>query len=159
MPLPHSAMLPSFQQDMPEMAHSGSITTTGKWCGTTYYSEYSMVAKPIQRPAMHIDFRIADMTWTSSPPRHKLHIPSRMAQHPLSSIDLTTETDNKYRRLITSPFINDEVNRVTEDLLDKSKWAKTISLICLQSLIMQATTITIERTGVCHGNARYIRTT
>ena len=35
-----------------------------------------------------------------------------------------TEKDNKYRRLITSPLINDEVNRVTEDLLDKSNIGK-----------------------------------
>ena len=35
-----------------------------------------------------------------------------------------TEKDNKYRRLITSPLINDEVNRVAEDLLDKSNIGK-----------------------------------
>ena len=34
------------------------------------------------------------------------------------------EKDNKFRRLITSPLINDEVNRVTEDLLDKSNIGK-----------------------------------
>ena len=53
-----------------------------------------------------------------------------------------TEKDNKYRRLITSPLINDEVNRVTEDLLDKSNIGKDDITDLL------ATTITAARKSV-----------
>ena len=63
MPSLHSATLPFLQQDMPEMAHSGSTTQPEKWCGTTYYSEFPWwVSQYNDRNA--IDFRIADMTWT-----------------------------------------------------------------------------------------------
>ena len=96
--------------------------TTGKWCGTTYYSEFPWwVSQYNDRNA--IDFRIADMTWT---PVHPVQSYSFLPEWRDAAFKYKFDDDrvNKYKRLITSPFINDEINTLTEELLDKSTMGK-----------------------------------
>ena len=50
---------------------------------------------------------------------YQLYISARMAQRAIQ-YKLDGERTNKFRRLITSPFINEEVNLLTEELLNKS---------------------------------------
>lgn len=95
---------------------------TGKWCSTTYYkefpwwmSEYNSLRSP--------DFRIRGLEWSPV--------------HPVSSYrflpdwrtdafkhQFSNDRTNQYRRLIASPFINDEINLLTEELLSKSTLGK-----------------------------------
>ena len=96
--------------------------TTGKWCGTTYYSEFPWwVSQYNDRNA--VDFRIADMTWT---PVHPMQNYTFLPEWRDAAFKYKFDDDriNKYKRLITSPFINDEVNLLTEELLDKSTMGK-----------------------------------
>ena len=95
---------------------------TGKWCSTTYYSEFPWwVSQYNERKSP--DFRIRDMVWEPAHPINKYTFLPEWRTIPFK-YRFETEKDNKYRRLITSPLINDEVNRVTEDLLDKSNIGK-----------------------------------
>ena len=63
---------------------------TGKWCSTTYYKDF---------PAWLNDFNAQQGPDLRVKDKDKL---------------------NRYRRLVTTPTVNDEVNRLTEELLAKS---------------------------------------
>lgn len=92
---------------------------TGKWCGTTYYSDFPWwVSQFNDRGAL--DFRIANISWTPYHPIEKYNILS--AQYPSGNFKYKFDDfrKNKYRRLITSPFVNDEVNLLVEQCLEHS---------------------------------------
>ena len=95
---------------------------TGKWCGTTYYGEYPWWLSQYN-DGQSPDFRIKEMEWNPLHPITSYTFLPEWRTIPFK-YRFETEKDNKYRRLITSPLINDEVNRVTEDLLDKSNIGK-----------------------------------
>lgn len=91
---------------------------TGKWCSTTYYSEFPWwVSQYNDRKG--VDFRIADMTWT---PVHPIQSYSFLPEWRDAPFKYKFDDDriNKYRRLKTSPFINEEVNALTTELLEQS---------------------------------------
>lgn len=91
---------------------------TGKWCGTTYYGEFPWWMNQYNdRNA--IDFRIADITWTPVHPREKYTFLPEWRDTDFK-YKFDDDRKNKFRRLITSPFVNDEVNSLTKELLDKS---------------------------------------
>lgn len=95
---------------------------TGKWCSTTYYTEFPWwVSQYNDRNAL--DFRIGSMVWTPVHPIDKyIYLPEwRDAAFKYKFDD---DRRNKFRRLITSPFVNDEVNALTEELLNKSTIGK-----------------------------------
>ncbi|MCD8183051.1 MAG: alkaline phosphatase family protein [Bacteroides sp.] len=95
---------------------------TGKWCGTTYYGEYPWWISQYndqQSP----DFRIKEMEWNPLHPITSYTFLPEWRTIPFK-YKFDGEKENKYRRLITSPLINDEVNRMAEDLLDKSNISK-----------------------------------
>ena len=92
---------------------------TGKWCGTTYYNDFPWwVSQYNDRRG--VDFRIDNMAWTPSLP---------VLAYPHQSVD-GSKADFKYKfgdakfskfkRLVTSPFINDEVNLLVEEFLNCS---------------------------------------
>ncbi len=95
---------------------------SGKWCGTTYYKDFPWwLGQYNDRNG--IDFRIGDMTWTP------VHTADRYTYLPdwrdtAFKYKLDDDRANKYKRLITSPFVNDEVNALTEVLLDRSDIGK-----------------------------------
>ena len=95
---------------------------TGKWCGTTYYGEYPWWLSQYN-DGQSPDFRIKEMEWNPLHPITSYTFLPEWRTIPFK-YKFELEKDNKYRRLITSPLINDEVNRVTEDLLDKSNIGK-----------------------------------
>lgn len=95
---------------------------TGKWCGTTYYSEFPWwVSQYNDRNA--VDFRIGNMVWTPVHPfQNYTFLPEWRDE--AFKYKFADDRRNKFRRLIASPFINDEINLLTEELLDKSTIGK-----------------------------------
>lgn len=104
---------------------------TGKWCGTTYYSEFPWWINDYN-DKKSLDFRIREIEWTPVHPftSYKF-LPEWRDQSFKYKFD--SERQNKFRRLIASPFVNDEVNLLTEELLDKSTIGKddTVDLLAL----------------------------
>ncbi len=95
---------------------------TGKWCGTTYYKDFPWwIGQYNDRNG--IDFRIGNMVWT---PVHPVERYTYLPDWRDIAFKYKFDDDriNKYKRLITSPFANDEVNMLTEALLDKSDIGK-----------------------------------
>lgn len=91
---------------------------TGKWCSTTYFSEFPWWLSQYndrQSP----DNRIKDIVWT---PLHPVTSYRFLPEWRTDAFKykFDNERHNKYRRLITSPFANDEVNLLVEELLNKS---------------------------------------
>ena len=70
-----------------------------------------------------VDFRIGDMTWTPVHPMEKYIYLPEWRDTPFK-YKFDDDRRNKFRRLIASPFVNDEVNLLTEELLDKSNIGK-----------------------------------
>ena len=90
--------------------------------GHSYYGEYPWWLSQYN-DGQSPDFRIKEMEWNPLHPITSYTFLPEWRTIPFK-YRFETEKDNKYRRLITSPLINDEVNRVTEDLLDKSNIGK-----------------------------------
>ncbi|MDR0962043.1 MAG: alkaline phosphatase family protein [Mediterranea sp.] len=92
--------------------------TTGKWCGTTYYGEFPWWMS-IYNDRKSPDLRIRDMVWQ---PTHSVSAYTFLPEWrdiPFK-YQFDNERLNKYRRLVTSPLINDEVNMLTEEVLENS---------------------------------------
>ncbi len=95
---------------------------TGKWCGTTYYGEYPWWMSKYNEQRSP-DFRIKEMEWSPFYPASSYtFLPEWRDMEFKYRFDL--EKENKFRRLITSPLINDEVNSLVEELLSKSGMGK-----------------------------------
>ncbi|WP_289127328.1 alkaline phosphatase family protein, partial [uncultured Bacteroides sp.] len=91
---------------------------TGKWCSTTYYNEFPWwLSQYNDRKSP--DYRIKDMVWTPALPFTSYTFLPEWRNEPFK-YKLDGERTNKFRRLITSPFINEEINLLTEELLNKS---------------------------------------
>ena len=91
---------------------------TGKWSGTTYYGEFPWWASQYN-DRQAIDFRIAGMTWEPIFPRGMYtFLPDWRDM--LFKYKFDDDRSNKYRRFIASPFVNDEVNALAEEALNKS---------------------------------------
>ena len=91
---------------------------TGKWCGTTYYKEFPGWLSQYN-DSCAADSRINELTWTPVHPAQRYTFLSDWRTDAFKYV-FENEQENKYRRLITSPLVNDEVNRLAERLLDKS---------------------------------------
>ncbi|MBQ8224561.1 MAG: alkaline phosphatase family protein [Bacteroides sp.] len=91
---------------------------TGKWCSTTYYEEFPWwLSQYNERQSP--DFRIKEMIWTPSLPVSSYSFLPEGRTEPFKHKPDSDKT-NKYRRLITTPFINEEINRLVGELLSKS---------------------------------------
>jgi len=94
--------------------------TSGKWCGSTYYSTFPffITAFNIQEGT---DSSIQKMEWK---PLRKTsdykYLPSTYASAPFS-YQFTDYGAAKYRYLKTSPFINDELNRLLKKTFAETK--------------------------------------
>lgn len=91
---------------------------TGKWCSTTYYAEFPWWLSQYNEQKSP-DFRLKDKVWT---PVHPITSYTFLPEWRTEAFKykLDGEGVNKFRRLITSPFINEEVNLLAEELLNKS---------------------------------------
>ena len=91
---------------------------TGKWSGTTYYGEFPWWASQYN-DRQAVDFRIAGMTWEPVFPRGMYtFLPDWRDM--LFKYKFDDDRNNKFRRFIASPFVNDEVNALAEEALNKS---------------------------------------
>lgn len=92
---------------------------TGKWCSTTYYGDFPWWLS-LYNDKQAPDSRIDDLTWT---PVHSAesyrYLPDERTE--AFKYKFASEHENKYRRLITSPLVNEEVNRLAETILDKTE--------------------------------------
>lgn len=91
---------------------------TGKWCGTTYYTEFPWWLNQYN-DRQAVDFRISNIVWTPTHPVESYKYLPEWREEPFK-YKFDDDRINKYRRLIASPFINDEINALTQELLDKS---------------------------------------
>ena len=90
---------------------------TGKWSGSTYYGEFPWWANQYN-DRQAIDFRISGITWEPVYPRGMYtFLPDW--RDIVFKYKFDDDRKNKFRRFITSPFVNDEVNALTEELLSK----------------------------------------
>ena len=89
---------------------------TGKWCGTTYYADFPYWVTRYN-DQKGLDFRIGDMTWT---PHHPVEmyrfLKSEWPQEGFK-YHFDDQKKSKYRKLKTSPYINDEVNLLATECL------------------------------------------
>ena len=92
--------------------------TNGKWCGSTYYQEFPEWLNQYN-DSCSVDFRIKDIVWTPVKPMGDYKYLSDWRTEPFKYI-FETERENKFYRLSASPFVNDEVNLLTAQLLKKS---------------------------------------
>lgn len=95
---------------------------TGKWCGTTYYNEFPWWASQYN-DRQSLDFRITGLIWTPTHTKEKYTFLPDWRDMGFR-YKFEDEKTNKYKRLITSPFANDEVNAFIAELLDKSTIGK-----------------------------------
>lgn len=92
----------------------------GKWSGTTYYGNFpSWVTSYNDRQGL--DFRIGEMVWAP-------YLPVNVYQYLTTEVKQITfrhkfddERRNKYRKFKTSPFANDEVNRLVNACLNNTQ--------------------------------------
>lgn len=92
--------------------------TNGKWCGSTYYQEFPEWLNQYN-DSCSVDFRIKNIVWTPVKPISDYKYLSDWRTEPFKYI-FETERENKFYRLSASPFVNDEVNLLTAQLLKKS---------------------------------------
>jgi hypothetical protein len=95
---------------------------TGKWCSSTYYGEFPWWVSQYN-DARSPDFRIRNMIWQPVHPASAYAFLPEWRDLPFN-YKFEGERGNKFRRLIASPLINDEVNLLTQELLDKSTIGK-----------------------------------
>lgn len=89
---------------------------TGKWCGTTYYGEFPWWVSQYN-DAQSVDLRIDNLTWSPVYPRERyIFLPDWREDNFYHSF-----SDGKYRKyksLISSPLVNDEVNALARVLFE-----------------------------------------
>jgi len=91
--------------------------TTGKWSGTTYYGEFPWWASQYN-DRQAIDSRISSVTWEPVFPRGMYtFLPDW--RDVVFKYKFDDDRNNKFRRFITSPFVNDEVNALAEEAIGK----------------------------------------
>ena len=92
----------------------------GKWSGSTYYGNFpSWVSTYNDRQGL--DFRIGEMVWGPYLPVNAyVHLTSENKQLTFKH-KFDDERRNKYRKFKTSPYVNDEVNRLVNACLNQTQ--------------------------------------
>lgn len=95
---------------------------TGKWCSTTYYENFPWwIGNFNEKEAP--DKHLKGTVWTPFYPVGRYNrLPGKTVES--FKYGLTVDGVYKYRRLVSTPYINDEVNRLVEELLDKSEMGR-----------------------------------
>jgi hypothetical protein len=90
---------------------------TGKWAGTTYYNEFPWWANQYN-DGNAADARIETMAWTLSQPEgsYKKNITIERFNETFRH-KFADAKQYKFKRLLDSPFVNDEVNLMVDELL------------------------------------------
>jgi len=96
---------------------------TGKWSGTTYYGTFpSWVTSYNDRQGL--DFRIGDMVWGPYLPVNQYKYLTTETKQLTFKHKFDDERRNKYRKFKTSPYVNDEVNRLVNTCLNATSIGK-----------------------------------
>lgn len=95
---------------------------TGKWCSTTYYKDFPWWLSSYNDTKAP-DSQIKEMVWQ---PVFPVGSYDRLPQTGLEPFKYNLNDDkiNRFRKLISSPFVNEEVNRLAEELITKSDMGK-----------------------------------
>lgn len=92
---------------------------TGKWSGTTYYGNFpSWVSTYNDRQGL--DFRIGEMTWGPYLPVTSYKYLTSENKQVTFKHKFDDERRNKYRKYKTSPYANEEVNRLVNACLNNT---------------------------------------
>lgn len=92
---------------------------TGKWSGTTYYENFpGWVSNYNDRQGL--DFRIGEMTWGPYLPVTAYKYLTTETKQVTFKHKFDDERKNKYRMLKTSPYANEEVNRLVNACLNST---------------------------------------
>lgn len=96
---------------------------TGKWSGTTYYGAFpEWVATYNDKEGL--DFRIDNLSWGPYLPVTSYKYVTSDAKQLTFTHDFADERAEKYRRFKTSPYANDEVNRLVNACLTATQIGK-----------------------------------
>jgi hypothetical protein len=92
---------------------------TGKWCSSTYYTEFPTWLN-IYNDKKAVSTYISNLTWVPmmAPEKYTFITP----QFPTNNFKHKFDDyrQNKYRRFKTSPYVNEEVNSLTEECLSNT---------------------------------------
>lgn len=92
---------------------------SGKWCGTTYYGNFPQwVTQYNDRDGL--DFRLRNMVWTPLLPVTSYRYVTSSNETLMFKHNFVDERTERYRKFKTSPFVNDEVNRLFAEFLNQS---------------------------------------
>ena len=95
---------------------------TGKWCGSTYYTDFPWWLNQYNEKD-GIDMRMNGNSWTP------VYSPDKYTYLPewrdiTFKYKLDDDRNNKYRRFITTPFANEEVNLLVKQFLNNTNLGK-----------------------------------
>jgi len=92
--------------------------TTGKWCSTTYYEEFPAWVSQYNEQRSPA-YTLKGMSWTPllSPGQY---VYLQGTQETAFSYTPSDDKVNLYRQFVTTPLINDEVNKLAEELLNNT---------------------------------------
>ena len=95
----------------------------GKWSGTTYYGSFPnwLVS---YNDKEGLDFRIGSMTWAPYLPVMSYTYMTSDSQQLTFKHNFSDERADKYRKFKTSPYVNDEVNRLVNACLSSTSVGK-----------------------------------
>lgn len=92
---------------------------TGKWAGSTYYGDFpEWVTSYNDRDGL--DFRISDMTWEPYLPVSSYRYITSAVKQLTFKHHFFDERAEKYKKFKTSPYVNDEVNRLVAECLNRT---------------------------------------
>ena len=96
---------------------------TGKWCGSTYYGTFPEWVTTYNDHE-GLDFRIGSLTWGPYLPVSSYRYVTSSAKQLTFKHDFSDERAEKYKKFKTSPYVNDEVNRLVAACLRDTKVGK-----------------------------------
>ncbi|MDR0939119.1 MAG: alkaline phosphatase family protein [Mediterranea sp.] len=116
------AIAPTPEEAVLAAGHAGNgafwfNTSTGKWSGTTYYGEFPWWVS-VYNDQRAVDTRIAGIAWEPVFPQDMYTFLPDWRDTPFK-YRFEDEKQNKYRRFATSPLVNDEVNALAREALNK----------------------------------------
>ena len=93
---------------------------TGKWSGSTYYGSFPQwVTNFNDREGL--DFRIGNLIWQPYLPVTSYQYVTSQAKQLTFKHNFSDERREKYRKFKTSPYVNDEVNRLVSACLTNTR--------------------------------------
>ncbi|WP_300728431.1 alkaline phosphatase family protein [uncultured Bacteroides sp.] len=95
----------------------------GKWCGSTYYGEFPSWAS-VYNDKEGLNYRIDNLTWEPCLPTTSYKFITSDVKQLTFKHNFADERFDKYKCFKTSPYVNDEVNRLVEACLSGSQVGK-----------------------------------